>query len=280
MADAGDRLILSSETNPRVKRLKKLAASARERRDTGLTLIDGPHLLRAALEAQWPLVEIVLSESAQARAEITQLVRAVPALPQVVLRDRLFGQLSPVDTPSGVLAVIELPITRPPDQLRGSLVILDAVQDPGNVGTILRTAAAAGIDAVLLTPGCAQAWAPKVLRAAMGAHFVLEIREQCEVATLLANYNGAIVATGVGARARDVFGLDLRGDVAWLFGAEGEGLSAALRALAQHWVTIPMTPGVESLNVGAAAAVCLFEQRRQRIHGWNLLPSTGSATAL
>jgi TrmH family RNA methyltransferase len=116
---------------------------------------------------------------------------------------------------------------------------------------------------VLLTAGCAQAWSPRALRAGMGAQFLLRIREQADVAALLQHYPGPILATGLQGGARALYEHDLRGAVAWLFGAEGRGLSPELTALASAVVVIPMPGAVESLNVAAAAAVCLFEQVRQ-----------------
>ncbi|HRH72077.1 MAG TPA: RNA methyltransferase, partial [Zoogloea sp.] len=145
-------------------------------------------------------------------------------------------------------------------------VVLDGVQDPGNLGTILRTAAAVGVEEVLLTPGCAQAWSPRVLRAAMGAHFGLRLREGCDVAPALAGFPGAILAADL-RDAVELYDMDLRPPVAWLFGSEGQGLSPAVATLATRRVLIPMPGGMESLNVGVAAGVCLFEQLRQRRSG-------------
>lgn len=144
--------------------------------------------------------------------------------------------------------------------------MLDAVQDSGNLGTLLRAAWATGVPDVLLTPGCAQAWSPKVLRAGQGAHFGLRIHEQCDVADLLRGYAGKIVATRLDT-GRSLFALDLRGAVAWLFGNEGAGLSPAVSALATEAARIPMPGAAESLNVAMAATVCLFEQVRQRQPG-------------
>lgn len=256
---------ITSRDNPLVKRLCALATDARERRKAGETVLDGPHLIAAARDAGWPLAQIVVSDSGLAREEIRGLVESAGTVPVVHLPDTVFAHVSPVDTPSGVLAVIALPPTPAAPARDASLVVLDGIQDPGNLGTILRTAAGAGITDVLLTPGCAQAWSPRSLRAGMGAHFLLHIHEQADPAAVLAGYPGRILATGLEAGASMLYRLDLRGPTVWLFGAEGQGLSAAVRALATDIVTIPMASGLESLNVAAAAAICLFEQRRQRL---------------
>jgi TrmH family RNA methyltransferase len=257
---------ITSRANPEVKRLHALATSARERRALQLTLLDGVHLVQAALDANWPLRELVVSEIGLARGEIAQLLQRLAHVPCVQLTDALFAHVSPVDTPSGLLAVIDLPAPPAPGPLTESMLVLDGVQDAGNLGSILRTAAAAGVRDVLLTAGCAQAWSPRALRAGMGGQFLLRIREQADVAALLQHYPGAILATGLHAQSRSVYELDLRGPTAWLFGAEGRGLSPEVAALASAGVIIPMPGAVESLNVAAAAAVCLFEQARQRRH--------------
>jgi TrmH family RNA methyltransferase len=142
-------------------------------------------------------------------------------------------------------------------------LLLDAVQDAGNVGAILRTAAAAGVRNVLLGPGCAGAWTPRVLRGGQGAHFSLAIREQVDLAAALAAGSAQSVAT-VARGGRNLYELDLRGPIHWLVGNEGAGLSAELVAVAQLHATIPLAAGTESLNVAAATAVCLFEANRQR----------------
>lgn len=256
--------IIASRDNPNVKRLHALANSGRERRVSGQTLLDGAHLVAAALDAGVVLRELVVSEQGVARDEILRLIDRCEAVPKLRLPDTLFSHVSPVDSPSGVLAVIDIPHAPAVKRFTGSLLLLDQVQDAGNLGTILRTAAAAGIEDILLTHGCAQAWSPRVLRAGMGGHFCLNIHEHVEAGAALSAYPGLVLATGLGKEARELFDCDLRGPVAWLFGAEGQGLSAEVAGLASGWVVIPMPGAVESLNVGAAAAVCLFEQVRQR----------------
>ena len=257
---------ISSRGNPRLKLLAALASVPHERRERGQTLLDGPHLLGCALDAGIALLDVCVSESGCGNPEILALLARLPAEePPICVPDALFARLSPVDTPAGILARIALP---QPDAegLEGqeTFIVLDAVQDPGNLGSILRTAAAVGVRLAWLTPGCAQAWSPKALRAGMGAHFRLRIHEHTDALAGLAAYRGKVVAAGVNEKSRMFFDADLRGPVAWLFGAEGQGVSPALLARANEILRIPMMEGIESLNVGAAAAVCLFEQMRQR----------------
>lgn len=249
-----------SRDNARFKHLRRLATSARDRRDAGETLIDGPHLFRSALDAgQRPKLAIV-AERAMAQDEIAMLLADQHEV--LVLADALFDELSPTETPTGLIGLVDLP-AEPTGAVSGDCLVLDAVQDTGNLGTLLRAAWATGVRDVLLTTGCAQAWSPKVLRAGQGAHFSLRIRERCDVPAALAAYPGQIVATRLDARAA-LYDLDLRGPVAWLFGNEGAGLSAGVAALATGSIIIPMPGTAESLNVAMAATVCLFEQARQR----------------
>jgi len=257
---------LTSRDNPRLRLLASLASMPRERRRLAQTLLDGPHLLGCALDAGIALLDVCVSESGCENPEILALLARLPAgEPPICVPDALFSHLSPVDTPTGILARIALPQPDAPQVVeRETLIVLDAIQDPGNLGSILRTAAAAGIQLAWLTFGCAQAWSPRALRAGMGAHFRLRIHERVDVLAGLAAYQGKVVAAGTGERSRNLFDTDLRGPVAWLFGAEGQGVSSALLARADEILCIPMMEGIESLNVGAAAAVCLFEQMRQR----------------
>ncbi|NML25354.1 TrmH family RNA methyltransferase [Zoogloea dura] len=252
---------ISSRDNPAIKHLQALAGSARDRRKAGETLLDGTHLLEVALQHGVAPLQVVVSESGRLQPEIESLLARCTPDSLVEVPDRLFAQISPVDSPSGVLARVEIPDS-PAAPVQGNCVVLDAVQDPGNLGTILRTAAAVGLRDVVLTPGCAQAWSPRVLRAAMGAHFHLDIREGVEAAATLAGYPGQILAADL-VDATDLYDIDLGGPVAWLFGSEGQGLSDGVAALATRRIIIPMPGGMESLNVGVAAAVCLFEQLRQ-----------------
>ncbi|HZV67766.1 MAG TPA: RNA methyltransferase, partial [Telluria sp.] len=134
--------------------------------------------------------------------------------------------------------------------------------DPGNVGSILRSAAAAGLKQVYCSAGTAFCWSPKVLRAAMGAHFVLDIYENVDLAPLVRAARIPVLATSGYATDR-LYDVDLRRPVAWLLGHEGQGVADDLLSLASHQVVIPHLGQVESLNVAACAAVCFFEQLRQ-----------------
>jgi RNA methyltransferase, TrmH family len=254
--------IITSRDNPAIKALRALATDPRETRRQRRTLIDGPHLVACYRRRLGAPEMLVVSDSASDNTEIGGLLADMPQVETLRLADGLFRDISGVATPVGVLAVIAIP-EEPTGPILGSCVILDAVQDAGNVGAILRTAAAAGICDIVLGPGCAGVWSPRVLRAAQGAHFGLRLREQVDIARTLREYAGMSIAT-VAREGRSLFGLDVGGDVAWVFGNEGAGVSTEVAVLANHRATIPLATEVESLNVAAAAAICLFEGVRQR----------------
>jgi TrmH family RNA methyltransferase len=253
---------ITSADNPRFRALLKLAQSSRERRDAGLSLLDGIHLVAAYAEHVGTPAEIVLSRDGVENAEVAQLLARLKIDNALLLSDVLFRQLSSVATPTGIIAVVPTPRVAAPQVLQGASVWLEDIQDPGNVGSILRSAAAAGIATVCLSRHSVHAWSPRVLRAGMGAHFALRVIEGVDLQLLAQSYAGRIIATAMG-QGKPVFKADLTGDVALLFGNEGAGLSPALAALAHETVHIPMPGRAESLNVGAAAAVCLFERVRQ-----------------
>lgn len=252
---------ISSAENPRYRSIVKLRESSRERRKAGRSLLDGVHLVAAYLEHCGQPEALVVSESGGRDAEIaTLLARAERGA--VVLSDGLFRDLSSVATPTGIIAVIETPRPPAPPSSPGACVMLEDVQDPGNLGSILRSAAAAGLAEIYLSRGSVHAWSPRVLRAGMGAHFALRIHEGVDLAALVEKYAGRVLAA-VRTGGVPVFEADLGGHVALLFGNEGAGLSRALQAAADQIVHIPMPGTAESLNVAAAAAVCLFERVRQ-----------------
>lgn len=257
---------IDSAANESFRELLALAGSARERRRRGLSVIEGAHLLEAYLARHGAPRRLFLParSAGGSIAEIARLVDAAGCEP-VVLADRLFAQASQVEHGPGPIALVDTPRPELPARLRDDAVYLDRVQDPGNVGTVLRTCAAVGVRRVIASPGTAFCWSPKVLRAAMGAHFHLDIHEGVAPTELLARL--AIEAIATTADALDVlWQADLRGPRVWLLGNEGQGLEAMLLAApGVRQVSIPQSEAVESLNVGVAAAVCLYEQLRQRV---------------
>ncbi len=254
---------IQSRDNPFFKELAKLSGSARQRGKAGQALLDGAHLLAAYLDAGKRPQNILLNEAALHDAEITALLERATDVPVTQLDDKLFAELSELKTPTGILALIDLP--RPAGTIADSrlALLLEDIQDPGNLGSMLRSAAAAGCDAVFLSAGCADAWSPKALRAAMGGHFALDIHERQDLSGVARAFCGTLLAASLQARC-SLYDCDLRGKVAFLVGNEGAGLSDGLLNFATQTIAIPMRGKVESLNAAAAAAICLFEAVRQR----------------
>lgn len=252
---------ISSRDNPLYKELKQLATSTQARRKAGRTLLDGIHLAQSYLQHVGPPALCVLSAGAQAHPEAAVLAARCGGN-CVLLPDALYHALSQVEHGIGLLFVVDTPQPQLPPALTQSAVLLDQLQDPGNLGSILRSAAAAGIRQVYCSPGTAFAWSPKVLRAGMGAHFLLEIFENVDLTALMQTAQIPVLATSSHARTT-LYETDLTRPLAWLFGHEGQGVAEDLLALASQHLTIPQVAEVESLNVAAAAAVCFFEQRRQ-----------------
>ena len=253
-----------SRENAHFRELRKLCQGGRERRKTGCIVLDGMHLIEAHVERFGLPQEIVVSESGLERDEIARFLAGVAVDSSVTaLADALFGELAVVDTPSGIMAVATLPGCSASLKPDADTLVLDGVQDPGNLGSILRSAAAAGFRQVALSPDCAQAWSPKVLRAAMGGHFFLDIHEGCDLLAFLSGFRGESIVTALDA-VDALYALDLAGPVAWVFGSEGQGVRPEVMEAAGRKIRIPMPGKAESLNVAAAAAICLFETVRQR----------------
>lgn len=254
--------IIRSRQNPLVKQLIKLAEKRRERVSTQQTLLIGTHLVSAALAANWPLLRLLVCQGEDQRPEIASLL-ALATCPVLSLAPELFAEIEQAPSTSGLIALVPLPATSP---LRrsGCCLLLEGIQDPGNVGAILRTAVAAGVDQVWLTPGCADIWSPKVLRAGMGAHFLLQMIERIDLDEALNGFTGPILVTAL-QNATSLYESELPEDLVLAFGSEGQGASPALLAHATSRVSIPMAGPVESLNVAAAVAICLFERHRQRL---------------
>lgn len=257
---------ITSRDNPLYKRLKTLAGSTSQQRRGGQALLEGFHLASAYLDTVATPELCVATEGALEHAEAQAIIARIDAQRVVTLPDALFGQLSNVVSGVGFLLLVDRPAQPLPERVTHTSVVLDGVQDAGNVGSILRSAAAAGVRHVFCAPGTAYAWSSKVLRSAMGAHFLLKVFENVEPDALLEIVAAPVVITDSHG-AQPIDECDLTGAAAWVFGNEGAGVSQAWRDAAAHRVTIPQPGGMESLNVAAAAAVCLFEQVRQQRHG-------------
>ena len=247
--------VLTSKDNPKVQHWRQLAEDSRYRRAEKRALIEGPHLLAAALQHGLQPLAVVATEKAAAGREIAKLI-ARPGIKPVLVSEAVFKSLADTDTPQGLAVEIAIPENRPRS---GSIrVFLEGVQDPSNVGAIVRTAAAFGAARVVLDRSCADPWSPKALRAGMGGHFALSIKVKSDLGEQLNGFKGHLLCT-VPHDGMPIEEADLSGPVGWIFGGEGRGLSEETLRKVPLRITIPMAEGTESLNVAATAAICLYE---------------------
>ncbi len=250
---------ITSRDNPLLVRLRKLAQDGSGYRRAGQVWLEGEHLC-SALRARGGVPEqAVLSETAWQDPALRALTRGVNRV--TLVPAPLFAGISGLESPSGIGFVLPLPAEQAVEPAVAS-VVLDRLQDAGNVGSILRSAAAFGVRQVLALKGTAALWSPKVLRAGMGAHFALRLIEGLDDAAL-GSLTVPLVATSSHGGA-ELPQADLPRPCAWVLGHEGQGVSAALLQRCALQVRIPQPGGEESLNVAAAAAVCLYESIRRQ----------------
>lgn len=255
--------MITSSQNPKLKLIRALMGRAKERREANAFVVEGVRLVEEAINSHWKLRFVLYDETLSERGK--SQVESLKSLGVEVdeIPTSLMKSISETETPQGILAVLEftqLPIANRPD----FILIPDRIRDPGNLGTLLRSAAATGVQAVFLPPETTDAFAPKVLRAGMGAQFRLPIHEmeweQIERIVTSANLQ-LYVADMNGVSCWET---DLRKPLALVIGGEAEGASKEAQKLAHGKISIPMTGGVESLNAGVAGSVLMFEVVRQR----------------
>ena len=254
--------LITSDKNQTVKLAKALLTQARQRKKWGQTILEGVHLIDAALRSDYPFVQILLAESAHTHAEVRQVLTRLPTYtPILTLSDALYASIRSLGTGIDIMAIVTIPApTLPP--INDDCLILNDVQDSGNVGTLLRTAAAIGINNILCTTGTAQAWSPKTLRAGMGAQFALNIYEGLSSADILEQVKVPLFATSSHTDTV-IYKHNLEAPLAWIMGHEGQGVCAELMQCATP-IALPQPNGQESLNVAIAGALCLYETLRQR----------------
>ena len=268
--------LITSKDNPLFKEIRLLQATGskgqKARITSGQALLEGIHLVQTWV-GDPALKILVTSERGLKNVEIAEAVYShieiCPETKVFQLDSALWDLLSDLVNAPHIAGLLDLPKTSlAPSQsigtLAGDVVILDRIQDAGNVGSILRTAAAAGFTQVIALSGCAHLWSTKVLRAGMGAHRLLDLYEGWSNQQVLSAVTAPLLAATADAE-QDLFSLkkQLLHPVAWVMGSEGQGVSEDLMAQAKG-VSIPIDPRVESLNVSTAAAVCLFETVRVR----------------
>ena len=255
--------MITSPHNPRLKLIRSLAGRAKERRDAGLFLVEGVRLVEELIDADYRVEEIYFSEEASNKA-----IRLLPRLQEAgftceEVSGSVFRTISETEASQGILAVVRLPANDIELPLGEELVLIpDQIRDPGNLGTLLRSAAASGVQAVLIPPETTDAFAPKVVRSGMGAHFRLPIHSMSweEIRKFIAGLQ-VFVADMDGQSCWDT---DLSKPIVLIVGNEAEGASESAQKLANGKISIPMSGETESLNAGVAGSVLMFEVMRQR----------------
>lgn len=257
---------ITSPSNPRISKLRTLH-TARGRKKNGLFLMEGPHLFEALLAAQIVPYEVYYQPF--------QSVTGVPHSALIEVSERVIESISDTQTSQGIVCVLPLSAldyvriqARRVQAYRPALLILDALADPGNLGTILRTALAADVERVLLTPDCVDYYSPKVVRAAAGAHLMLPVETDLsweaigERITAHCGQAPRVLLAEASSPTR-YYDLDLKEPFALIIGNEAHGPSQAAGMLATHSISIPLAGGVESLNAAMATGIILYEAVRQ-----------------
>ena len=249
---------VASKENPVFKLLLGLERTS-VRKAENKTILDGIHLVESCIAGGVTPELVVVREDALSNPEISHLVSGQNV---VSMSGALFDRISPVKHPTGIIALIQIPrfqASEPPE----FCAFLDEIQDPGNMGAILRSAAAAGATDVYLSCGCADPWSPRVLRSGMGAHFCIRIHQDVGLIDAMARYEGSKIALTLDADT-SLYDLELRGKTGFVIGNEGAGISEEVLRHSSVRARIPMPGQMESLNAAQAAAICFFERVRQR----------------
>ena len=258
--------MITSIHNPKIQAVRRLQTQAKARREERAFVIEGVRLAGESLHAGWSALQVFYSDQLDQRGTAVVDGFSSRGVPNEQVTESVMQAVSETETSQGLLVVLksdELPIPAYPN----FLLILDSLRDPGNLGTILRSATAAGVQAVLLAPGCVDAWSPKVLRAGMGAHFHLPIQSLSweEIEPILKQpANPLRVFLADSASGISYTRADFHSPLALIVGGEATGAGPESTSLADETVHIPMPGGSESLNAGIAASILLFEVVRQR----------------
>ncbi|RJP49154.1 MAG: RNA methyltransferase [Anaerolineaceae bacterium] len=256
--------MITSNQNAKVKLVRALLGRGKERRETGAFVVEGVRLFEEAVKSGWEIRVALFDDSLNERGKSQVESLRLRGADAEEVSPSVMKSLSETEAPQGVVVVVKftsLPIPKSPN----FILVPDQIRDPGNLGTLLRSAAAAGVQAVLLPPETTDAFAPKIVRAGMGAHFRVPIHAMGwdEISQVI-KFEGlkVFIADMDGASCWDT---DLRQPVALVIGSEAEGASESARRLADSRISIPMPGEVESLNAGVAGSVLMFEAVRQRL---------------
>ncbi len=255
-------IFLESKENPKIKHLRGLIEQNNYRKKQGQTVLEGTHLCLSWLQENRKINSIFTTEHALEHADFDEITAKYTGM-IFIISESLYKDLSTLGTTLACLAIVDIPSSSETLNYKADTLILENIQDPGNVGTLLRSAAAAGIKQIVCTKGSASLWSPRVLRAGMGAHFSLQCFENVALDVILEQFRIPVYVTS-SHNSTSLYSKDLKKACVWILGNEGQGVSDYALQHAEA-VTIPQPGGQESLNVAIAGSVCFFEMVRQRI---------------
>lgn len=255
-------MLITSAQNTIIKTAHALLTQSRQRKKLGQTVIEGTHLLEAYLNANLVPKTVIISEMGLQNAEIKALIQRLDPVKPLFISDSLYKDIRTLGESLPIMAIIDTPLLELRQTIDEDCLIINAVQDNGNLGTLLRTASAVGVKTVICTLGTAQAYSPKTLRASMGANFSLQIYENVEIETILTNVTVPLFATS-SHTDQIIYHSNLTQPLALIMGNEGQGVNKLLMQHSHH-IALPQPNGQESLNVAIAGSLCLYEMLRQR----------------
>ncbi|HHW31903.1 MAG TPA: RNA methyltransferase [Clostridiaceae bacterium] len=259
---------ITSSQNPLVREAKALK-NRKYRDEKGLFLIEGEKLLKEAVQEKAEIIKVFLSEEYIKEKSYDLFSSELLKHDTIILSDRLFKEISDTETPQGIIAVVKQSKHTLSDIMANNrnIIILEEIQDPGNMGTIIRTADAAGFSGVITTKGCVDVYSPKVIRSTMGSIFRIPVCTGAGISEIISRLKAEgikVYASHLEGKA-SLYDIDLRSDMAIIIGNESRGLSKEASASADALVQIPMLGGAESLNASVAAAILMYECVRQRL---------------
>lgn len=254
--------IISSTQNPTIKHASALLTHHRTRKKSAQTVLEGVHLIDAYLATGKMPTTLIVSDTSLEHHEV-QVILGKLSISPLVVADKLYKQIRTLGDGVDLMAIIDVP-TAPMATISHDCLILNDIQDAGNVGTLLRSASSVGIRTIISTPNTASLWSPKCLRAGMGAQFSLTMHEHLPIDEILQSVKTPLYATSSHAQ-KIIYDHDLSQPVAWVLGHEGQGVDERFLQLATP-ISLPQPGGQESLNVGVAGSVCFYETLRQRLY--------------
>lgn len=259
--------VITSTSNPKFKQLVKLLTNQKMRRSVQKTVLEGESLVGDYLATGLEVDQLIIGEANFDQPTIKRLIDQVDSAKVILVKSFLLDKITQLETAPGVMAIVPIPDQAEPSEIvdAGQLILIDRVQDPTNLGAILRSALAFGVTGVYLSTGSAEAFSPKAIRASMGASFKLPIYSRVDLAKLIPRLQSSQVQIYATSSHADQFLAEakLPNRLAWLVGNEGQGVDTKLMSLANQTIKIPQSSQLESLNLAVATSLCLYEHHRQ-----------------